>query len=113
MPAGPATLEALALPPFGGVTPPEAAAIAPDTAAERATTPPTQRRLGPRAGDEEVAAPPAAPATAAARSGDRGLFRTELLPLLLLGGAVAAAYVACLQLAMRRREARAGSTTPD
>ena len=79
-------------------------------AAGRTATPPTQRRLAPRAtaGDDEVAAPP----TATTRRADRGLFRSELLPLLLLGGAVAAAYVACLQVAERRREARAGRPGP-
>lgn len=95
---------------------PEAGAATPDDRAARTGTPPTQRRLGPdtSADGDEVAAPPTnGRATAATRRADRGLFRTELLPLLLLGGAVAAAYVACLQVAMRRREARAGPTPFD
>jgi hypothetical protein len=104
--AGSGTVRVLEVPPLLGSTPADEvpAGAAPDD--DRRTTPPTQRRLGPRAG-EEVAAPtiPGAGApTAATRSEDRGLLRGELLPLLLLGGAVAAAYVACLQLALRRRE---------
>jgi hypothetical protein len=98
-------LEGLPLP--GSVPAEEVpASPAPDDDDRRATTPPTQRRLAPGA-DEQVAAstiPGAGAPTAASRSGDRGLLRGELLPLLLLGGAVAAAYVACLQLALRRRE---------
>jgi hypothetical protein len=66
-------------------------------------TAPTQRRLVPRPTDDEVAAP----ATAAARSrSHHGLLRSELVPLLLLGGTVATAYVACLQVAERRRQRR-------
>jgi hypothetical protein len=77
---------------------------APGTTADRSA--PTQRRLAPRPTvDEQVAAP--APGTAGTRSrAERGLFRRELLPLLLLGGAVATAYVACLQVAERRRQRR-------
>jgi hypothetical protein len=68
-------------------------------------TPPTQRRLAPRPPGDDVAAP--APATASARSRDqRGPFRRDVLPLALLGGAVALAYVACLQLAEHRRQRR-------
>ena len=67
-------------------------------------TAPTQRRLGSPSSEEEVAAP--APATT--RTGaDRSPFRRDVLPLLLLGGAVCMAYVACLQVAERRRQRRA------
>ena len=67
-------------------------------------TAPTQRRLGSPSSEAEVAAP----APAATRTGaDRSPFRRDVLPLLLLGGAVCMAYVACLQVAERRRQRRA------
>jgi len=73
---------------------------------ERQATPPTQRRLAPRPTDDEVAAAPAPPTAATRAQGRRGLLRGELVPLLLLGGAVAATYVACLQVAEHRRQRR-------
>jgi hypothetical protein len=72
-------------------------------------TAPAQRRLGPADDRDAVAAPSGTglPTAASRPGGDRGFLRSELLPLALLGGAVATAYVACLQMAVRRRDRRA------
>jgi hypothetical protein len=72
-------------------------------------TAPTQRRLGPADGRDAVAAPSGTglPTAASRPGGERGFLRGELLPLALLGAAVATAYVACLQVAVRRRDRRA------
>jgi hypothetical protein len=94
-------VEPLPLPGVGEVAPTMLPAPAPRPA-------PTQRRLEGAPDGDAVAAPSATglPTAASRPGGERGFLRGELLPLLLLGGAVATAYVACLQVAVRRRERR-------
>jgi hypothetical protein len=72
-------------------------------------TAPTQRRLDAGSDRDAVAAPAGTglPTAASRPGGAGGFLRSELVPLLLLGGAVATAYVACLQVAVRRRDRRA------
>jgi len=102
-PEGLATVDAPAPTDDPPAAAPAPALAAPEIGGDERTTP-TQRRLAPRATGDDVAAP--APATASARTSGDGPFRREVLPLLLLGGAVCMAYVASLQVAERRRSRR-------